>query len=56
MHTTHLEMVLVIVVDDSENDIHKDVKIDDRVKGEEQSKPFALVICRHPENNEKCVD
>ena len=38
----------VVVVDCSENDAHEDVETDDKVSHKIQGKPLALVVSRHP--------
>jgi len=40
--------VPVVVVDRSENNAHEDVETDDKVSHEIQGKPLALVVSRHP--------
>ena len=46
--TSDLEMPLVVVVDHGQNYVHEDVQVDHNVDDEEQGKPIALIICRHP--------
>lgn len=41
-------MLLVVVVNDSEEDRHEDVGVDEDVDDEEDSKPGAGVVRRHP--------
>jgi len=40
--------VSIVVVDRSKNDAHEDVETDDKVSHEIQGKPLALVVSRHP--------
>lgn len=44
----HLEVLLVVVVDDGEEDGHEDVGVDQEVQNEENGKEGAGVVRRHP--------
>lgn len=44
----HLEVLLVVVVDDGEEDGHEDVGVDQEVQNEEDGKEGAGVVRRHP--------
>lgn len=44
----HLQVLLVVVVDDGQEDGHEDVGVDQEVQDEEDGKDGAGVVRRHP--------
>lgn len=45
----YLQVLLVVVVNDCEEDRHEDVGVDEDVDDEEESKPGAGIVRRHPD-------